>query len=94
MSFPAVIPSFDRTLTQLCSHLLTRVISLYICTLKTHICTRHLTRCVILCMKRTTNRGIILQVKPNHLSDKHQNPRQPRLISTHLHITTQLRLIL
>ena len=34
-------------LTQCCNQLLTRVISLYICTLKTHICTRYLTCRVI-----------------------------------------------
>ena len=49
MSFPPfILPSFDRALTQLCNQLSTRVISSYICTLKTHICTRYLARRVII----------------------------------------------
>ena len=52
MSFPPFIlprltTSFDRAPTQLCNQLLTRVISPYICTVKTQICTRYLAHCVI-----------------------------------------------
>ena len=47
MSFPPFILSFDHALMQLCNQLLTRVISLCICTPKTHICTRCLSRRVI-----------------------------------------------
>ena len=47
MSFPPFILLCLTVLTQLCNQLLTRVISSYICTLKTHNCTRYLTRRVI-----------------------------------------------
>ena len=46
MSFPPfILPclTVDHALTQLCNQLLTCVILSYICTLKTHICTRYLT---------------------------------------------------
>ena len=48
---PFILLSFDRALTQLCNQLLTRETSLYICTLKTHICTQYLARWVIMCFK-------------------------------------------
>ena len=46
---PFILPrlTVDRALTQPCNQWLTRVISLYICTLKTHICTRYLAHRVI-----------------------------------------------
>ena len=47
MSFPPFILlrlTVDCALTQLYNQLLTRVTSSYICTLKTHICTRYLAR--------------------------------------------------
>ena len=50
MSFPPFFPprlTGLTALTQMSSQWLTRVISLYISTLETHICTRYLTRCVI-----------------------------------------------
>ena len=44
---PFILPCLTVALTQLFNQWLTRVISLYICTPKTHICARYLTRCVI-----------------------------------------------